>query len=63
MVTAYDGERTVHNAERILKWWLDRHGVPAAELPFDFKIYRRAYIGMSYQDIPQFSLERWFTQT
>lgn len=54
-ITAYDGEERVLNGERILKYWLDRHSVTVAELPFDFKIYRSAFVGMSYHDIPRFS--------
>lgn len=51
----YDGPKATLNGERILKWWLDRHDVPAEELPFEFKIYRQAFIGMTYEDIPRFS--------
>jgi hypothetical protein len=54
-IAAYEGPRVVLNGERLLKYWLDRHGVPAAELPFDFKIYRSAFLGMSYEDIPRHS--------
>jgi hypothetical protein len=54
-ITSYDGEKMVLNGERILRYWLDRHGVAAAELPFEFKIYRPAFVGMRYDDIPRFS--------
>lgn len=56
-IASYDGEQVTLNAEGILKYWVDRHGIDACELPFEFKICRHAFVGTAYQEIPRDSTE------
>ena len=60
-LSAYEGEKVQWDAERILQYWLDQHGVGVSELPFEFKICRHDFVGMSYHEIPRLSVQhrRW----
>ena len=48
----YDGPKIKTNAEKFLRLWLDRNAIKARFLPFDFKILRKSFLGMDYDDIP-----------